>query len=207
MVRRFGKIPRTLSILFFIVDSRLRYFAAMILTESLACLFIALIVWNLFNFLTTKKYLWIGLLGIFSGMAILNRSIFILFLPMLMLMVYLGSQNEIIRFWNKTAIYKTGFFTLISILVIFPWMFSNCIVLGNFSPLGTQGGINLSGGYSNKAVENKGVWVSPGEMGLFDTLLASMDGLNRRRPRRFTANVQLLSGSNKIIPNSHTFLL
>ena len=45
-----------------------------------------------------------------------------------------------------------------ALLVPAPWWVRNCVVLGRFMPLGTQGGINLPLGYSDVALSEGGVW-------------------------------------------------
>lgn len=51
-----------------------------------------------------------------------------------------------------------------------PWMGRNCIVLEGFEPLGTQGGVALPSGFSDKAMINHGVWFNPdaADLGLND---------------------------------------
>jgi 4-amino-4-deoxy-L-arabinose transferase-like glycosyltransferase len=174
--RRFGVLPGLICCFLFALDGRIRNYAPQVMTESLACLLFSLVTWSLFHFVEERKWLWVILTGIFAGLEVLNRSIFIVALPFIMIIIYFLSTRSLKKLWNRTSVLQASLFLFISLLVNMPWMIRNCIITGEFYPLGTQGAINLSAGYSDQAIQNRGIWFSLTNSGFFTELTKTNTG-------------------------------
>jgi hypothetical protein len=96
---------------------------------------------------------------------IFSRSLFVLWLPGiwgLLIFVWPGTMNQKLRWTTITAICTLVFLS--------PWWIRNCVVLGRFMPLGTQGPITLLGGYCDEALANGGDWQHAPELRLRESL-------------------------------------
>lgn len=91
--------------------------------------------------------------GAVYGLMILTRSLFIAWLPGLLLLIYFGSQLE-----RRFRIWRLSAFAASALMVCSPWWIHNCLSLNRFMPLGTQGPIALAGGYCDQAYEDGGNW-------------------------------------------------
>ena len=176
IVRRFGIIPGIFCCALFALDDRLRSYAPQIMTESLACLLSSLVTWSLFHYAENKKWLWVIFTGVFTGFAVLNRSILIVSLLFIFIIIYLLSDRSEKKFWNRASLLQSSLFLIIALTLNVPWMIRNCIVSGEFYPLGTQGAINLSAAYSDQAIQNGGVWFSLTNAGFFNELAKTNTG-------------------------------
>ncbi len=181
VARRLGVIPGLLFAVLLVLDGRLGFYARLILTESIACLLVALLVWSLLQLLARKQNAWAVLAGIFSGAAILSRTIFALWLPVISILVYILTRRRTTKLldWNATRL--AGIFLGVSIAVSMPWMIRNVLLLRSFSPLGTQGDVTLSAAYSDAAVQNRGIWFDLESTGFFDKIVSGKTGLEREK--------------------------
>ena len=91
--------------------------------------------------------------GVIFGLMVLTRSLFIVWLPGVLVLSFICSAKpKLHRIW------RLSIFALTALLVCLPWWIHNCMVLGKFMPLGTQGPIALAGGYCDESFENGGNW-------------------------------------------------
>jgi 4-amino-4-deoxy-L-arabinose transferase-like glycosyltransferase len=173
---RFGIIPGLLCAGWLITDVRLQVYSRMIMTEAPAVFVTTLICWLLLWTVETRSWKASVTLGIITGVAFLTRSVFVLWMPIIVTGVYFLSLRPNIT-WHGISAFSLPAFVLASFLAVSaPWMFRNCIVLGGIEPLGTMGPISttisLVAGYSDTALQRRGVWftleeLSPSEAGYF----------------------------------------
>lgn len=87
------------------------------------------------------------------GTLVLARSIFVVWLPMLALLIYLAVEG------TKRQRFQLALLPIcVACLIGAIWWSRNVAVLGEFKPLGTQGPITLLGGYSDQALAAGGEW-------------------------------------------------
>ncbi|MFN7842544.1 MAG: hypothetical protein ACK5YR_07100 [Pirellula sp.] len=104
---------------------------------------------------------WAIPIGLSMGMTVLTRSMFVFWLPGLLCLQYLierGTRGERL-IWST----KVGGVCLIACM---PWWIHNCVSLGRFMPLGTQGAVAMLGGYSDEAYRDMGNWSYEPELAL-----------------------------------------
>ena len=167
-----GIVPAGISVLLFVVvDVRPRLFGRAILTEALATLLVALLAITLINAQRTKQRRWVALAGLLAGLSILARTAFALWLPGLLVIVFLVFRRPTESASTGNAARACGLFVGVALLTASPWMIRNCLVLESFRPLGTQGMTELSAGYSDAAYEHDGVWTNLATTGFFDDVL------------------------------------
>ncbi len=171
-------------LLYFLLDVRVRLFSRAILTEAFAMLLTTLMTLLLIRLLTRRTLRDAILPGLIVGLSVLNRTVFLLWLPGLALgMLLLGwfypqahptaAQPRCRQTRWRSAISLTGPLAVMmgcALLVYAPWAVRNCLVLGRFMPMGTQGMMELSAAFSDQAVENQGVWFHLGQLRFFDSV-------------------------------------
>jgi 4-amino-4-deoxy-L-arabinose transferase-like glycosyltransferase len=167
VMRRCGMIPGLIAAALFITDSRVQVYAGYILTESLACALTMLLVWSLVRLNGSNRISGAVVAGLLAGVTVLTRSLILLWLPFLVLLVYFAGREPKAGLWCRRGLMTAGLFIVSLLVVPLPWMIRNCVVLEKFSPLGTQSGIGLPGGYSDRAWLSQGVWFDASEAGLF----------------------------------------
>jgi dolichyl-phosphate-mannose-protein mannosyltransferase len=147
-----GRWPAALAVvLLVVVDKNLRWWTTAVLTESLAALAVASVTRLLAECAIDQRPSRVVYAGVAAGMATLVRSVFVLWLPCLAVMVALIVRPGI-------RMRSVVLFLSAVLVVSAPWFARNCTVLGSFSPLGTQGDINLGAGYSDEALATHGEW-------------------------------------------------
>lgn len=152
--------------LFVVIDFHTRLYARAIMSEAIACLFIALLVLALFKFANTQKKRWVVLAALAFGLTILSRNIFVLWIPGLAILLFLLQRTNL-----RAAIASVSLFVGVTILIVSPWMVRNCVVLKSFKPTGTQGITQLSAGYSDIAWKHQGVWQNLDNDHFFDVVI------------------------------------
>jgi 4-amino-4-deoxy-L-arabinose transferase-like glycosyltransferase len=129
-------------------------------TEGIAFDGMAAIVWLLVRGRATMGLWSIVMSGIVLGLICLDRSFFILLLPIFACL--LGNAavapTASIRFRLRSA----GVVLFIAMLVQVPWWLRNIAIAHEMMPLGTQGGFNLPDEYSDHAVATHGAWDGDG---------------------------------------------
>ncbi|MEM6551249.1 MAG: hypothetical protein AAF750_03890 [Planctomycetota bacterium] len=169
-----------------LVDPAVWSYTGAFLTESAVFLGTIGFAWVLHLAWWRRSAKWVLLTGITMGALILTRSVYLLWLPFVMVMV-------LYVLWRRTRLGMgarvacTAGFVVLTLLVPSPWWVRNCQVLDAFMPLGTQGGLGISGGYSDYALNGypdtplgrsmyyqKGVWVYLEPIGFFDEVDAEV---------------------------------
>src|SRR5205807_3103364 len=124
---------------------------SVMLTETLAILFIALVAWSLIRLAESARRSAAVACGLSAGLLVLSRSIYVLWLPFLaVLVIWLVKRRR--------ALALTAIFLTVAIALQFPWWIRNCRVLGTFMPLGTEGGVSLYAAYSDLALQHDHWW-------------------------------------------------
>ncbi|MEM6393039.1 MAG: hypothetical protein AAF797_09725 [Planctomycetota bacterium] len=163
-----------------LIDPAVWSYTGAFLTESAVFLGTIGFAWVLHLAWWRRSAKWVLLTGITMGALILTRSVYLLWLPFVMAMV-------LYVLWRRTRLGMgarvacTAGFVALTLFVPSPWWVRNCQVLDAFMPLGTQGGLGISGGYSDYALNGypdtplgrsmhyqKGVWVYLEPIGFFD---------------------------------------
>ncbi|MEM6458683.1 MAG: glycosyltransferase family 39 protein [Planctomycetota bacterium] len=150
--------------------------AAQLLTEPLILLLVAALATVLVRFTLGPRRRWkyVALAGGLMGLMILTRSLFVLWLPPLAVGVaWLAWRGG---GYTRAALVQAGLmaatFALIAVTLCLPWWVRNVVLLEAPMPLGTQGGIGIPGGYSDRAMEMGGVWEDVADWGFFGPLEA-----------------------------------
>lgn len=153
--------------LFVIVDVRARLYGRAMLTEALAALWVALLVLQLESLGKQPRATGALLLGVTFGLAILTRSLFVLWLPGIVLLVlWLSARSAGGIDWMR-GLRTATLFAVTVFAVLTPWGIRNCQLLGGFYPLGTQGHAQLSAAFSDLAWEQQGNWPNLDDTGFF----------------------------------------
>ena len=183
-------------LLYFVLDVRVRLYSRAILTEALAVLLTTLMTLLLIRLLSRRTLGDAILAGLVLGLSVLNRTAFLLWLPGLaagmLLLAWLHPQGaadlkssqdlqisatavqprRLQTRW-QSAFHILGPLAVVmgcAVLVYAPWAVRNCVVLGRFMPMGTQGMMELSAAFSDQAVNDQGVWFNLGQLGFFDSI-------------------------------------
>ena len=107
------------------------------------------------------RWRWALPIGLSLGMAVLTRSMFIFWVPGVLCLQYLmegGTRGERLVWVSKVG----G----VCLMTCMPWWIHNCVSLGRFMPLGTQGTVAMLGGYSDEAYRDMGNWSYEPELAL-----------------------------------------
>ena len=169
------------------INRTLREYATDFLTEPLALLWMQLflclaICWGSPGHMPGKPSVhpddWIHrgtwwrmvALGSLWGLLILTRSMFVVWLPAVWLLCWLGVDLP----RKKRLVWASGV-VLVACCVCGPWWVRNCLVLNRWMPLGTQGATTLLGGYSDAARRGNGDWQAEPELALRAELAARED--------------------------------
>ena len=154
-----GPIPATLAgISYSILDWRVRDAARHLLTESLAGFLVAVLTFLLVIYAANPRYRTALLAGLIFGLSILARGIFVLWTPILGILLLFIHRKKWAGWCNARSFKLTGTFFAAAFVVCAPWIIRNCAVTGAFMPMGTLGGMELSAGYSDEAYALNGVW-------------------------------------------------
>ncbi len=170
-MRLIGPLGGVLVPILAMADRRTLAYSGAILTECLALFVVILLVWLLARLLDRPSAINAVLAGTALGFAVLTRSIFIVWYPLLTVAVFLLVRHAQTPRDTRRALAQMALFLAIAVAVPTPWWVRNCVVLEAFMPLGTQGGIGLPGGYSDAAWRSgRGSWVSPSRWNPYDQL-------------------------------------
>lgn len=177
--REVGLLATAVAVLLLCVDVRTRLYARALLTEPLACLLATLLTLLLLRSSTRLRYRDVALAGIVTGLSIATRSIVVLWLPGLLLIVLLIQRRTHRASLSNTARAGAVFLSCV-LLTTLPWGVRNVLLLDRFAPLGTQGLMELSAGYSDVAWQHYGVWQNLSSSDFFaDTDLEGKTGVER----------------------------
>lgn len=166
VARLAGPIPALIALVnFLIVDPRIRVTAREFLTEALACLLIGGLTALLTSFDRRPRLKTAVISGVILGLAMLFRTMFVFWIPLLAVWLCIVSTDA--NFSRARRVLLSASFVIAAILVFAPWGVRNCHVLGRIMPLGSQGTIELSAGYSDAAFDRLGMWHNLEESGFF----------------------------------------
>ena len=157
--RESGVWPLAVVVLLFWADTRSRLYARTVLTEPLACFLCAvmtLLVIRLSRESGLKRRT-VAALSVVTALSILTRSVVIVWLPGLLVMLWCLIRRQHQQSCRQ-ALSHCGLFLLLTVLCVSPWAIRNIRLLGKFAPMGTQGQMEMSAGYSDIAWEHGGVW-------------------------------------------------
>ncbi|MCH2202229.1 MAG: glycosyltransferase family 39 protein [Fuerstiella sp.] len=150
---------------FLIADTRTRVYGRAVLTEATATFLLTIVTILLLLLLQHWRRRTLILLGITVGLLVLDRTIFALWLPGLALLVGRLSYQAPTKKTDvhlppsrKRALASAFFFLAISGLVLLPWGVRNVLLLKAPMPFGTQGMSQLPAGFSDLALERRGLW-------------------------------------------------
>jgi hypothetical protein len=138
-------------------------------TEGLAFDLISVIVWLMAGGrrLAPRRFVLMG--GVSVALLCLDRSIFVLLLPMLGALLGISYSR---RVWLAIAV----LILVVAAAIQSPWWIRNLVVSQRFLPLGTQGGINLPDEYGDAAIRTNGVWTGKGMRDAWAMELAHNEG-------------------------------
>jgi 4-amino-4-deoxy-L-arabinose transferase-like glycosyltransferase len=174
--RRFGVIPGLLCAGWLVHSWQLQQYSTMIMTEAPAVLVTALICWLLLSIVATRNWKAAVGLGAMTGVGYLTRGVFVLWMPVIVTAVYFLLSRPSRSWLSVSTFFPPALVMASFVAVSAPWMIRNFIVFGE--PLGSMGPINLHAGYSDLALQTRGVWVS--EPKFFDEL--DTEEFNKKSP-------------------------
>ncbi len=158
-----GRTPAVVVAWLGVCDPLTKKYAGYFLTEGLSCLLLVAIAWSMVMMFERRRVRYAALAGLVMGVAILSRSIFVMWLPfLLVLMVWLWTRS--IAQSRRSVVLAVAAFSVVVVAVPAPWAIRNCMVLESVMPMGTQGGIGLPGGYCDRSYEKGGVWINVAPM-------------------------------------------
>lgn len=139
------------------VDPLRRQYIPGWLTEGIAFDLLSLIVWLIVSRRNESTRRYKALAGLTVGLLCLDRSIFVLTIPLVCLALATARSSP------RTDAAKSALAILaVSLLIQTPWWVRNIEISGRFLPLGTQGGFNLPDEYGDTAIEHRGAWAGWG---------------------------------------------
>ncbi|MBI2481945.1 MAG: glycosyltransferase family 39 protein, partial [Planctomycetia bacterium] len=172
LFKRFGIVAALLGAgTFVVLDYRTRLYGRAILTEALACLLVALLVLAVQKSSNSRRLRWVVIAGVLAGLCTLTRTMLALWLPGIALTLIATSRRGH-RGTYAPRLMRAAAFCAVALTVASPWMVRNVYVLGSFKPLGTQGLMEMSAGYSDRAFEEGGVWFNLGETTFYNGIVA-----------------------------------
>jgi len=152
-------------IMFLAVDTRTRLYGRAILTEATATFLTTVVTLILIQFSSRTQVRTVLVMGFATGLLVLDRTIFVLWIPGLIVVVLLLTSRismrkpgQTLRGHYQSAVVVVGCFLGITVAVVLPWAVRNITVLDAMMPLGTQGMSQLPAGFSDHAVDRRGVW-------------------------------------------------
>ena len=172
-------------LLFIVVDTRTRLYGRAILTEAAAAVEVAVLCTLLFRFAVRPTVRSAAGIGVLMAVALLTRTQFILWMPGLMLtMAWLSIRSRRSGASTKNddrsidshgrwkrAVLLPVIMATVTLLLTTPWMVRNCLVLGRFMPLGSQGWVQLSAAFGDSAWEYNGLWTNLDADGFYDEVV------------------------------------
>lgn len=171
LITRIGACPAILCFLICLLDVRTRLYGRAILTEAFSVLCVTLLALLLVRQAQRSQVRNVVAIGGLFAIAVLARSLFILWLPGILALLILfswkaGPGNRI-----KAAVMQISVFLAVFGGIMLPWIVRNCIVLQDFVPLGTQGASQIAAGFGDLAWEHAGHWINLEKTGFYDGVI------------------------------------
>lgn len=138
-----------ITLLLAVLDKTIRTYTEDFLTEPFALLWTTLflsIAITIPSHSKTRGRLFA--MALLWALLVLTRSLYVLWLPTIIaLLLFAGlGRRHVIWFVGVTT------------LCLLPWFTRNCVLLGTFMPLGSQGVPSMLGGYNDAALNDGGNW-------------------------------------------------
>jgi hypothetical protein len=151
----------------FLLDGRFASYGALLMTEDLNGVLVALTLAVLVLRMPRNPYAYAAVAGAVWGLATLARTGMILWLPALAVTVatILWQQGRSVLSVGtrlRQGASAAAIFTATCLVILSPWLVRNVHVLEAAMPLGSQGYMELPAGFSDGAVANQGEW-KPGD--------------------------------------------
>jgi hypothetical protein len=153
-----GFLAAIATITFALRDDLLISFSTAYATEGIALVGVMVLTWSLLQYASYRLTLYVALAGLSLGFLLLARNIFVLWYPVVLVLVWWFAWDVKGNKSTRRAATSTALFLTCAAVIPLPWWIRNCVVLESFMPMGTQGGINLPHGYSSYAVASLGFW-------------------------------------------------
>jgi hypothetical protein len=157
------------------LDRTIKTYVVDFLTEPWALMGVTSFAWTLSRWTKDRDCLhWLWIAGSIFGAMVLFRSLFILWLPVLVFGILRSGKvpdAKPLRWWIGPLC-----FLLFVTLVAGPWWIRNCAISGRWMPMGSQGAASLRGGYSDEALADWGNWHADAEIAMqaqLDTVVGS----------------------------------
>jgi 4-amino-4-deoxy-L-arabinose transferase-like glycosyltransferase len=154
-----GLFPAIFTLAVSLSDETLGLFQTLFMTEMLAVFLATLYLIICLEFSGEKHRKFSLICGVIFGLLILTRSIFILWLPVILILHFLLLTRSGTK--KTKAFLFTAMFVGVTLLVITPWSLRNSLLLKRFAPFGTQSGANLVVDYSDEMLASNGMWDWP----------------------------------------------
>ena len=171
-------------------DRTVKQYTQDFLTEPWALLLLTVLAWILTRWSQNPRDSRWGMWGGFLfGWMVLFRSLFIVWLPFLLIgLVWISrtaptpknGSDELSDSEPQTEQVQSRFergtwqpiaaFVICFLLLVGPWWIRNCWVAESFLPLGGQGAASLRGGYSDEALADWGNWHPEAEIAMQNSL-------------------------------------
>jgi len=121
-----------------------------LMTEPLAIVMVAVIVWTLSRAGDAHPYAMAAACGVALALLCLTRSFYLAWLPFLAILIW--------RIAPERGARAAVIFVIVALAVQTPWWIRNCRVTGTFLPFGTQAGVAMHTAYSDLAIVHHGIW-------------------------------------------------
>lgn len=157
-----------------IADRTIKSYLRDFLTEPWALLGVMVFALSMLRWAKNpEKLRWLFVSGIVLGVLVLFRSLFIFWLPVILLALFVNTRALSLKkfYWC----WAPGCFLLAVCLVAGPWWVRNCVVMERWMPMGGQGAASLRGGYSDEALADWGNWHADAEISM-QSKLDQQDG-------------------------------
>jgi 4-amino-4-deoxy-L-arabinose transferase-like glycosyltransferase len=162
-----------------VLDPAVREYAGYFLAEGTVFLLMVCLAWLLVSIIRKRRLRDALLLGATLGVMILMKSLYVLWVPMLLvILAWCWTRRVEEGIQRKPLVAAAGVFLLAGLIVPSPWWVRNCVLLEAPMPMGTQGGIGLPGGFSDAALANGGLWVDADTFGVFDEINRELGAQN-----------------------------
>lgn len=160
-----GMIAAVATLAFSMIDPIFLWLARDYWTEPLAALGVLAFVAALLAFRRVPGLWYAALVGLTLGVMWYVRTAFVMWLGFLPVILWLLRPRDAGRLVSsrrlRNAAIDTAIAVAVALAITAPWMIRNCAVLGMFMPNGANAPMALEGGFSDRALQKRGVWFNP----------------------------------------------
>ena len=151
--RIFDKNIALISVILISLNEILVFFDNTILSVSLINFLNTAVIFTLYKYSDTKKYLYIILAGVLAGLSIITRANYIIFVIFIIIWFYILNQKTIVKTLKPLAIFAGGLIAVVLLMTI-----RNYIVSSEIITVSSNFGYNFYIGNNDKA---NGTYVIP----------------------------------------------